>query len=280
MARKYATADAVGRDQLLEFVAPAPPHGADHVPRRRIAAVLTGHRRRRRAGPAGDRQLSTRAKAVNIRRSGRASVVVLSDEFNGPYVQIDGTAEVIDLPEAVEPLVDYFRAVAGEHSDWAEYRQAMVDQGKCLIRVTPQTWGAGGHRRLPAARADHVAPAARRRHMRSQRGGDGRCALRRRLRRAAPIRWQPAVVRLRTGPCAPRGQPGVAQGARHHPGRDRASPDQAQHRPRCALPVAARPPGRLAGRRARRDRRRMAGGDAGRFGAAAALGPAHRDSTV
>ena len=56
-------------------------------------------------------------------------------------MQIDGTAEVIDLPEAVEPLVDYFRAVAGEHSDWAEYRQAMVDQGKCLIRVTPQTWG-------------------------------------------------------------------------------------------------------------------------------------------
>ena len=55
--------------------------------------------------------------------------------------QIDGPAEVIDLPEAVEPLVDYFRAVAGEHSDWAQYRQAMVDQGKCLIRVTPQTWG-------------------------------------------------------------------------------------------------------------------------------------------
>jgi hypothetical protein len=67
--------------------------------------------------------------------------VVLSDEFNGPYVQIDGPAEVIDLPDAVEPLVDYFRAVAGEHSDWAEYREAMVKQGKCLIRVTPQTWG-------------------------------------------------------------------------------------------------------------------------------------------
>jgi PPOX class probable F420-dependent enzyme len=82
-----------------------------------------------------------RAKAVNIRRTGRASVVVLSDEFNGPYVQIDGPAEVIDLPDAVEPLVDYFRAVAGEHSDWAEYREAMVKQGKCLIRVTPQTWG-------------------------------------------------------------------------------------------------------------------------------------------
>lgn len=82
-----------------------------------------------------------RAKAVNVRRTGRASVVVLSDEFDGPYVQIDGPAEVIDLPDAVEPLVDYFRAVAGEHSDWAEYREAMVKQGKCLIRVTPERWG-------------------------------------------------------------------------------------------------------------------------------------------
>ncbi|WP_179470203.1 PPOX class F420-dependent oxidoreductase [Mycolicibacterium vinylchloridicum] len=82
-----------------------------------------------------------RAKSVNIRRNGRASVVVLSDEFDGAYVQIDGPAEVIDLPDAVEPLVDYFRAVAGEHPDWDEYREAMVKQGKCLIRVTPQTWG-------------------------------------------------------------------------------------------------------------------------------------------
>lgn len=82
-----------------------------------------------------------RAKSVNVRRHGRASVVVLSDEFNGPYVQIDGPAEVIDLPEAVEPLVEYFRVVAGEHSDWDEYRRAMVEQGKCLIRVTPQVWG-------------------------------------------------------------------------------------------------------------------------------------------
>jgi len=82
-----------------------------------------------------------RAKAANIRRDGRASVVVLSDEFNGPYVQVDGDAEVIELPDAVDALVDYFRAVAGEHPDWDEYRQAMVDQGKCLIRVTPTRWG-------------------------------------------------------------------------------------------------------------------------------------------
>jgi PPOX class probable F420-dependent enzyme len=140
MARTYATADAVGHDQLLEFVRP------------RHRMLLTTFRAdgSLQSSPViggvdeqGRLVVSSyprRAKAVNIRRTGRASVVVLSDEFSGPYVQIDGTAEVIDLPEAVEPLVDYFWAVAGEHSDWAEYRQAMVDQGKCLIRITPQSW--------------------------------------------------------------------------------------------------------------------------------------------
>jgi PPOX class probable F420-dependent enzyme len=81
-----------------------------------------------------------RAKSANIRRTPRASVTVLSDEFNGPYVQVDGDAEVIALPDAVEPLVDYYRSIAGEHSDWDEYRRAMVDQGKCLIRLTPRRW--------------------------------------------------------------------------------------------------------------------------------------------
>lgn len=141
MARKYATADPVGLDQLLEFARPR--HRMVLTTFRadgslQSSPVTGGVDERGRLVIASYPQ---RAKAVNIRRTGRASVVVLSDEFNGPYVQIDGTAEVIDLPEAVEPLVDYFRAVAGEHSNWAEYRQAMVDQGKCLIRVTPQTWG-------------------------------------------------------------------------------------------------------------------------------------------
>jgi PPOX class probable F420-dependent enzyme len=82
-----------------------------------------------------------RAKSVNIRRNPTASVVVLSDEFNGAYVQVDGDAEVIDGPDAVELLVDYYRVIAGEHPDWDEYRRAMTEQGKCLIRITPRRWG-------------------------------------------------------------------------------------------------------------------------------------------
>ena len=61
--------------------------------------------------------------------------------FGDAWVQVDGTAEVIDLPEAVEPLVDYFRAISGEHPDWDEYRAAMVTQGKSLIRLTIERWG-------------------------------------------------------------------------------------------------------------------------------------------
>lgn len=82
-----------------------------------------------------------RAKTTNVRRAGTASVIVLSDDFNGPWVQVDGDAEVLDVPDAVEPLVEYFRCISGEHPDWNEYRAAMVTQNKSLIRVTPRRWG-------------------------------------------------------------------------------------------------------------------------------------------
>lgn len=83
----------------------------------------------------------SRAKVANARRSPAVSACVLSDEWNGPWVQVDGTAKVLDLPDALEPLVDYFRAASGEHPDWAEYRAAMQQQGKCLIRITVDRWG-------------------------------------------------------------------------------------------------------------------------------------------
>ncbi|KGI70341.1 PPOX class F420-dependent oxidoreductase [Mycolicibacterium rufum] len=141
MAPRYATAEVVAAPELLDFIRP------------RHRMVLTTFRSDGSlqsspvtGGVDGEGRIVVagypqRAKAANIRRRPQASVMVLSDDFNGPYVQVDGAAEVIELPDAVEPLVDYFRAVAGEHPNWDEYRQAMVDQGKCLIRVTPQRWG-------------------------------------------------------------------------------------------------------------------------------------------
>ena len=141
MSKNYATADHVDRGALLEFVRPRhkmilTTYRADGTPQ--SSPVAGGVDDDGRIVIASYPQ---RAKSVNIGRRPQASVVVLSDEFSGPYVQVDGDAEVIALPDAVEPLVEYFRAIAGEHSDWDEYRQAMRDQGKCLIRVTPTRWG-------------------------------------------------------------------------------------------------------------------------------------------
>ncbi|WP_419928481.1 PPOX class F420-dependent oxidoreductase [Candidatus Poriferisocius sp.] len=82
-----------------------------------------------------------RAKSINAKRSPAASMVVMSDEFGGEWIQLDGTAEVLDMPEALDGLVEYFRVISGEHPDWDEYREAMAHQGKCLIRLTIDQWG-------------------------------------------------------------------------------------------------------------------------------------------
>lgn len=82
-----------------------------------------------------------RDKVHNIRRNPSASMVVMSDDFGGEWVQVDGRGEVVDLPDALEPLVEYFRVISGEHDDWDEYRAAMVRQGKCLVRITIEDHG-------------------------------------------------------------------------------------------------------------------------------------------
>jgi PPOX class probable F420-dependent enzyme len=138
---KIATADTVDKAALDEFVRPR--HHAVLVTTRadgspQMSPVTCG------LDTAGRIVISTypqRAKARNARRNPKVSVLVLSDEFNDAYVQVDGTAEVLDLPDALEPLVEYFRVISGEHPDWDEYRAAMTKQGKCLIRVTAERWG-------------------------------------------------------------------------------------------------------------------------------------------
>jgi len=141
MPRTIATNTAVDRDGLTEFLRPR--HHMILLTWRRDGGVQGSPVT---AGVDGEGRIVVatypeRAKSTNVARRPRASVIVLSEEFNGPWVQVDGDAELITLPDAVEPLVDYFRAISGEHSDWAEYRQAMVDQGKALIRITPTRWG-------------------------------------------------------------------------------------------------------------------------------------------
>ena len=67
-----------------------------------------------------------------------------------------GTFEVLDLPDALEPLVEYYRSISGEHPDWDEYGQAMVAQGKSLLRLTIERVGTHRHRRVPRPPRDHV----------------------------------------------------------------------------------------------------------------------------
>lgn len=141
MARRIATTDQVSLDELLRFVRP----------RHRAVLLTTRADGRPQGSPvacgvddSGRIVVSTypdRAKARNARRDPAASVIVLSDDWDGPWVQVDGTAEVLDPPESVEPLVEYYRNIAGEHPDWDEYRAAMVEQGKSLLRITPERWG-------------------------------------------------------------------------------------------------------------------------------------------
>ena len=140
MPRTIATTTVVDREALLEFVRPRHrmillTTRSDGTPQ---ASPVSGG-----VDPEGRVVVSSypeRAKAANVRRSGTASVVVLSEDFNGAWVQVDGTAECLDLPEALEPLVEYYRCIAGEHPDWDDYRRAMLEQGKVLLRITPARW--------------------------------------------------------------------------------------------------------------------------------------------
>ncbi|QGK70775.1 TIGR03618 family F420-dependent PPOX class oxidoreductase [Allosaccharopolyspora coralli] len=153
MAPKIATNDRVDRDTLLEFLRER--HRALIITRRtddspQISPVTCG------VDSDGRLVVSTypeRAKTKNLRRDSRVTMCVLSDEWDGPWVQIDGTGEVLDLPDALEPLVEYFRSISGEHPNWDEYREAMTRQGKSLIRVSIDRWGPIATGGFPPGRA-------------------------------------------------------------------------------------------------------------------------------
>ena len=157
VARSIATNTTADLATLLDFVRP-----------RHHMLLVTARRDGRpqispvSGGVAADGRLVVssypgRAKTRNAERDPRVSVLVLSDDWNGPWVQVDGDAEVLHMPEAEDALVDYYRCISGEHPDWDEYRAAMRVQGKSLIRITPTRWGpiaTGGFPAEVAARLD------------------------------------------------------------------------------------------------------------------------------
>ena len=83
--------------------------------------------------------ISTRETAIkvkNARRDPKVSLCVFGEAFYGQWVQVDGEVEILSQPDAMEPLVEYYRQLSGEHPDWDDYRDAMRREQRCLMRVT------------------------------------------------------------------------------------------------------------------------------------------------
>ncbi|ROP48448.1 MULTISPECIES: PPOX class F420-dependent oxidoreductase [unclassified Rathayibacter] len=157
MARTVSTTTIVDRDGMLDFVRP----------RHRMLVATTRADGRPQMSPVsggvdaeGRLVISTypgRAKTRNAERRSATSVLVLSDDWNDAWIQVDGEAEVLHMPEAEDALVDYYRSISGEHPDWDEYRAAMRLQDKSLLRITPTRWSpiaTGGFPADVAARLD------------------------------------------------------------------------------------------------------------------------------
>lgn len=93
---------------------------------------------------AGRVLISTREtaiKAKNLARDPRASLCVLSDGFFGEWIQVEGTAELVHLPDAMPILEYYYRRISGEHPDWEDYRDAMRRERRLIVRISIERAG-------------------------------------------------------------------------------------------------------------------------------------------
>jgi PPOX class probable F420-dependent enzyme len=131
----------VSLDDAREFV--ASNHRAVLVTRRSGGGLQTSPVL---VGVDGDGKLviSTREAAYktrNLRRDPTAVLCVVADRFFGRWMQIEGTAQIVSLPEAMDGLVDYYRRISGEHPDWDDYRHAMEQQQRVLLRISIDTVG-------------------------------------------------------------------------------------------------------------------------------------------
>src|ERR671919_2752850 len=97
---------------------------------------------------AGHVEISSRETAYKVRHLRAlpyAALCSFSDRFFGDWMQVEGPVEIVPLPEAMEPLVEYYRHISGEHPDWADYRAAMERDRRVLLRMTVERAGPTVH---------------------------------------------------------------------------------------------------------------------------------------
>jgi hypothetical protein len=75
-------------------------------------------------------------KVTNLEGDARTSLCVFPDTFFGPWIRVDATAEIVRLPDAMDLLVDYYRRLSGEHDDWDDYRRAMSEERRVMLRLS------------------------------------------------------------------------------------------------------------------------------------------------
>jgi PPOX class probable F420-dependent enzyme len=84
----------------------------------------------------------TTYKVRNIRRNPQVSLLVFGDQFHGSnYVQIDGIAEIVDHPAAMDIVLDWHRQVRGEAKNWDEVRQKTLAEGRIAIKISVEKCG-------------------------------------------------------------------------------------------------------------------------------------------
>ena len=88
--------------------------------------------------------MSTREPAIktwNLRRDPTSWLCVFPDKWLGRWVQLQCRAEIVSLPEAMDLLVAYYRTLSGEHPDWDDYRRAMADDQRCIVKFEIEVAG-------------------------------------------------------------------------------------------------------------------------------------------
>jgi PPOX class probable F420-dependent enzyme len=81
-------------------------------------------------------------KVKHLRRDPRVSLLVFGEQYSGSkFVQIHGRAEIIELPDAMDTLVYWYKQVRGEHKSWDDYKRQMADEKRVIIRVTIEKVG-------------------------------------------------------------------------------------------------------------------------------------------